>query len=66
MPPLLAFRVHKDNEATLLTAEEEEHLVGPADNESIKEGLDEYTGPVTKCARVTFAKEWDSNDDESV
>ena len=66
MPLALDFRVHEDNEATLLTPEEEEQLVGPADNESIEEGLDEYTGPVTKCACVTFAEEWDSEDDESV
>ena len=66
MPPALAFRVHEDNEATLLTPEEEEQLVGPADNESIEEGSDEYTGPVTKRACVTFAEEWDSDDDESV
>ena len=66
MPPALAFRVHEDNEATLLTPEEEEQPVGPEDNESIEEGSDEYTGPVTKRARVTFAEEWDSDDDESV
>ena len=66
MPPALAFHVHEDNEATLLTPEEEEQLVGPADNESIEEGSDEYTGPVIKRARVTFAEEWDSNDDKSV
>ena len=36
------------------------------DNKSIEKGLDEYTGPVTKHARVTFAEEWDSDDDESV
>ena len=66
MPPVLAFRVHEDNEATLLTPEEEEQLVGPSDNESIEEGSDEYTGPVAKRARVTFAEEWDSDDDESV
>ena len=29
MPLALAFRVHEDNEATLLTPEEEEQLVGP-------------------------------------
>ena len=66
MPPALAFRVHQDNEATLLTPEEEEQQVGPADNESIEEGLDEYTRLVTKHARETFAEEWDSDDDESV
>ena len=66
MPPALAFHVHEDNEATLLMLEEEEQLVGPADDESIKEGLDEYTGPVTKCARMTFAEEWDSKDNESM
>ena len=62
MPPALAFCVHEDNETTLLMPEEEEQLVGPVDNESIEEGLDEYMGPVTKCARVTF-EEWDSKDD---
>ena len=66
MPPALAFHVHEDNKATLLTLEEEEQLVGPADNESIKEGSDEYTGPVTKCARVTFVEECDSDDDKSM
>ena len=66
MPPALAFCMHEDNKATLLTPEEEEQLVGPADNESIEEGSDEYMGPVTKRARVTFAEEWDSDDDESV
>ena len=66
MPLALAFHVHEDNEATLLTLEEEEQLVGPADNESIEESSDEYTRPVTKRACVTFAKELDSNDDESM
>ena len=66
MPPALAFHVHEDCEATLLTLEEEEQLVGPADNESIEEGSDEYMGSVTKRARVIFAKEWDSDDDKSV
>ena len=66
MPPALAFHVHEDSEATLLTPEEEEQLVGPADNESIEESLHEYTKPVTKYARVTFAEEWDSKDDESI
>ena len=66
MPPALAFRVHEDNEAILLTLEEEKQLVGPADNESIKEGSGEYTEPVTKRACVTFAEEWDSEDNKSV
>ena len=66
MPLALAFRVHKDNKATLLTPEEEEQLVGPADNESIEEDSEEYTGPVTKRAHVTFAEEWDSKDNESM
>ena len=66
MPPALVFCVHENNEATLLTPEEGEQLVGSADNKSIDKGLDEYTGPVTKPARVTFAEEWDSEDDESM
>ena len=66
MPLALAFHVHKDNEATLLMLEEEEQLVGPADNESIEEGSDEYMGALTKHAHVTFAEKWDSKDDESV
>ena len=66
MPPALAFRVHEDKKATLLTPEEEEQLVGPADNESIEEGSDEYTGQVTKRAHVAYAEEWHSKDDESV
>ena len=66
MPPALAFCVHEDNGATLLTLEEEEQLVAPANNESIEEGSDEYTGPITKRACVTFAEEWDSDDNESV
>ena len=66
MPLALAFCVHEDNKATLLTLEEEEQLVGPADNKSIKEGLDEYTGPVTKRTCVTFAEEWDSDNDKFV
>ena len=65
MPPALAFRVHEDNKATLFIPEEEEQLVGPADNESIEESSNEYMGPVTKRAHMTFAEEWDSDDDES-
>ena len=57
MPLALAFCVHEDSKATLLMPEEEEQLVGPADNKSIEEGLDEYMGPVTKHARMTFAEE---------
>ena len=57
MPPALSFHVQEDNEAILLTPEDEKQLVGPADNESIEESSDEYMGPATKRAHVTFAEE---------